>query len=71
MMYKDLTVRFVIVYAMPESAKQFAVADIERALDGGWLKHRIASCVPLDDIAAANEQVESGKIRGCVVLEID
>ena len=71
MMYKDLTVRFVIVYAMPESAKQFAIADIEKALDGGQLQHRIAANVPLDEIARANELVEGGSIRGCVVLEID
>ena len=71
MMYKDLTVRFVIVYAMPESAKQFAIADIGKALDGGQLQHRIAANVPLDEIARANELVEEGKIRGCVVLAID
>lgn len=71
MMYKDLTVRFVIVYAMPESAKQFAIADIKRALDAGELQHRIAVRTPLDEIASANEAVESGRIRGCVVLAID
>ncbi len=71
MMYKDLTVRFVIVYAMPESAKQFAIADIERALEAGQLQHRIAASMPLDEIASANALVESGKIRGCVVLSID
>ena len=71
MMYKDLTVRFVIVYAMPESAKRFAIADIEKALDGGQLQHRIAANIPLDEIARANELVESGSIRGCVVLKID
>jgi NADPH2:quinone reductase len=70
-MYKDLTVRFVIVYAMPESAKQFAIADIARALEAGDLKHRIAARVSLDEIARANELVEGGKIRGSVVLEID
>lgn len=71
MMYKDLTVRFVIVYAMPESAKQFAIADIEKALDADQLQHRIATRVPLDGIAGANELVEDGSIRGCVVLDID
>lgn len=70
MMYKDLTVRFVIVYAMPESAKQLAIADIERALDNDLLQHRIARKFPLDEIATSNELVEQGKIRGCVVLRI-
>jgi NADPH:quinone reductase-like Zn-dependent oxidoreductase len=71
MMYKDLTVRFVIVYAMPEAAKQFAIADIEQALNRNELQHRIAGTFPLQEIASANELVESGKIRGCVVLKVD
>ncbi len=71
MMYKDLAVRFVIVYAMPESAKQFAIADIEQALQRDELIHRVADTFSLDDIAVANESVESGSIRGCVVLTID
>ena len=71
MMYQDLLVRFVIVYAMPEQAKQFAIADIERALESNLLQHRIAAALPLDRIAEANELVEKGNIRGCVVLSID
>lgn len=71
MMYKDLTIRFVIVYAMPETAKQFAIADIERALDNDLLKHRVARKLPLAEIAASNEVVEQGNIRGCVILTID
>lgn len=71
MMYKDLTVRFVIVYAMPETAKLFAIADIERALDNNLLQHRIARTLPLDEIAGSNELIEQGTIRGCVVLTID
>ena len=56
---------------MPEQAKQFAIADIERALNGNFLQHRIAATLPLDRIAEANELVEKGNIRGCVVLSID
>ena len=70
MMYKDLTLRFVIVYAMPESAKQFAVADIERALSADLLQHRIAHTVPLDEIAQSNELVERSGTRGAVILRI-
>ncbi|MDH3613185.1 MAG: NADPH:quinone reductase [Gammaproteobacteria bacterium] len=71
MMYKDLTVRFVIVYAMPESAKQLAIADIEKALDNDLLHHRIAAKLPLEKIADSNKLVEQGKIRGSVILQID
>jgi NADPH:quinone reductase-like Zn-dependent oxidoreductase len=71
MMYKDVTVRFVIVYAMPEAAKAQAIADIENALSADALQHRIAHTLPLEDIASSNELVEQGSIRGAVVLTID
>ena len=71
MMYKDLTVRFVIVYAMPESAKTQAVDDIAAALTDGWMRHRIAHAIPLDDIVRGNEIIEQGAIRGAVILTID
>ena len=71
MMYKDLTIRMIIVYAMPDEAKRQAIADIETALRNDALHHRIARTVPLDDIATANELVEKGDIRGAVVVTID
>lgn len=71
MMYKDLTLRTIIVYSMPDSAKDHAVADINSALSHDWLQHRIAHTMPLEDIAAGNEIVESGAARGAVILEID
>lgn len=71
MMYKDITVRMVIVYAMPEAAKQQAVTDIDKALSTNALQHRIAHTLPLEDIARSNEIVEQGTIRGAVVLTID
>ena len=71
MMYKDITIRCVIVYAMPEAAKEHAIADIDMALATNALQHRIAHTIPLDDIARSNEIVEQGTIRGAVVLTID
>ena len=71
MMYKDLTVRFVIVYAMPEEAKMHAIADIDRALRRGRLDHRIAHALPLEQIAQANQIIEAGTCRGAVILTLD
>jgi NADPH2:quinone reductase len=71
MMYKDLTIRTIIVYAMPDGAKDHAIADINKALTDGWLQHRIAQRLPLDEIAKGNEIVEQGQCRGAVILEID
>jgi NADPH2:quinone reductase len=70
-MFMDLTVRLVIVYAMPEEAKQDAIEEITFALNDGLLQHRIAATYPLDEIAKANEKIENGGFHGCVVVEID
>jgi NADPH2:quinone reductase len=71
MMYKDLTVRTIIVYAMPEAAKAHAIRNIDEALSNNALQHRIAETMPLSEIAAGNEVVEQGSIRGAVILTID
>lgn len=71
MMYKDVTIRMIIVYAMPEAAKEKAIADIDAALTAGRLQHRIAHTMPLNDIAEGNEIVEQGSIRGAVILTLD
>ncbi len=69
MMYKDLLLRFVIVYAMPECAKILAIKDIETALINNKLQHRIGARYKLNQIAEANKLVEGGNVRGCVVLD--
>ena len=71
MMYKDVTIRLIIVYAMPEAAKRQAIADIDRALTDGTLEHRIAHTLPLDSIAEGNEIIEQGSIRGAVILDLE
>ena len=71
MMYKDLTIRMIIVYAMPDSAKDHAVADITNALREEELQHRIAETLPLGQIAEGSEIVEAGTCRGAVILTID
>jgi NADPH:quinone reductase-like Zn-dependent oxidoreductase len=71
MMYKDLTIRMIIVYAMPESAKQLAISDLEKALGNDQLQHRIAQVLPLGEIVKGNELIEQADVRGSVVLTID
>ncbi len=71
MMFKDLTVRFVTVYAIPEQAKQRAADDITRALKAGTLRHRIAERHPLGAVVRAHETIERGGAAGCVIVEIE
>jgi len=70
-MYMDLTLRFVIVYAMPEEAKQEAIKDINNAIENGELQHRVMRDFPLEDIQKGHQLIESGKARGCVLLNLD
>ena len=69
MMYLDLTLRMVIVYAMPESAKEQAASDLDRYLREERLIHRVAHALPLEDTARAHELIESGGFRGCVIVK--
>lgn len=68
MMYLDITLRMIIVYAMPEEAKEEAIADITHLLGSNQLIHRVSATYPLEEIAKAHEHIEAGTVRGCVVL---
>ena len=68
MMFLDLLVRLVIVYDMPESAKQAAIRDITSALENNSLQHRVSQVLPLSAITRAHELIENGGFRGCVVV---
>jgi NADPH2:quinone reductase len=70
MMFMDITLRLVLVYEMPEAAKQRAMEDIEQWLTEGRLQHRVAQVFPLDKIIEAHECIEQSRVRGCVVLNI-
>lgn len=70
MLYMDLAVRWVIVYAMPEAAKDAAIADITRVLAADAFDHRIGGRFPLAQTAQAHELIEAGRVRGCVVIEL-
>ncbi|MEM6800896.1 MAG: NADPH:quinone reductase, partial [Bacteroidota bacterium] len=48
-MYLDVTLRFVIVYAMPDFAKEEAMDDITALLTNNQLIHRIAATYPLSE----------------------
>jgi NADPH:quinone reductase len=65
----NITVRFVLVYDMPEAAKQAAVQDITALLAGGKLRHLPGPCFPLESVREAHQAVEGGAI-GKVVLEV-
>lgn len=68
--YKNLTVHYVLVYAMSAAAHQAAAIDITTCLEAGKLHHQIAQRFPLNQIAAAHRAMESGRSIGNLVIEI-
>ncbi len=69
MMFMDLTIRMVIVYAMPETAKQQAIEAITSGLQQS-MQHRVAAVLDLEETARAHELIESGNTRGCVLISL-
>lgn len=67
---KNLQLKFFIVYNLAEQDRARAIATLTRMLARGSLQHNVAARVPLADIAAAHEMVESGKAVGNVVVEV-
>lgn len=65
----NITVRFVLVYDMPEAAKHAAVQEITQLLEGGKLRHLAGPHFPLESVRQAHQAVEGGTI-GKVVLEV-
>ncbi|WP_420442339.1 NADPH:quinone reductase [Candidatus Palauibacter sp.] len=69
LLYKNLTVRFELVFLMPEEAKQKAVEDLTKWLAEGELRHTVAERFALENIVAAHEAMESGPV-GKVLLDL-
>jgi NADPH:quinone reductase-like Zn-dependent oxidoreductase len=70
MMYLDLTLHMVIVYAIPEAAKQAAITDINEKLAHDELQHRIAHALEFDQMVRSHELIEQGGFGGSVVVRI-
>jgi NADPH2:quinone reductase len=67
---KNVTLRMIFVYTMPDAAKRAAIADIARWVARGRPQFAIAARFPLSEAAAAHETVESGRKIGHVILDI-
>jgi NADPH:quinone reductase-like Zn-dependent oxidoreductase len=69
LMFKAATIRLVLVYLLTKEERAQTIADLTRAMEQGTLRHAVAESFPLEEIAAAHEAVESGKVTGNVVIE--
>lgn len=70
LMYKNINIRMVAIFDMPEDAKRQAFADINRCLAEGRLKHHIDSLYTLDQTVQAHEALEAGTVQGSLLIEV-
>jgi len=69
-LFRDIALRFFVVYELPEAVRRAAIDEVTEMLDAGLLQHSIAARFPLERIAAAHEAVEGGRVIGHVVIDL-
>jgi len=70
LLQNSITLKFFLVYEMGRQEREQATADINLLLARGELIHNVAQTFGLDEITAAHEAVESGRVAGNVVIRI-
>jgi len=70
LLQNSVALKFFLVYEMSRQERERATADINLLLARGELIHNVAQTFALDEIAAAHEAVESGRVAGNVVIRI-
>ncbi len=68
-MYRNIAIRGVAIFEVPEQAKITASQDVQAALAAGRMPRRIASVHPLEDVAKAHERQEN-RPRGKVLVQL-
>jgi NADPH2:quinone reductase len=66
----QLILKFIFVYELTPEQRHEAIGAITRALEDSRLRHNVALTLPLDEVAAAHEAVESGGAPGKVVITL-
>ena len=67
-MFKNVTLRMLIVYQIDEATQARGAADLARWMEAGALSHAVVPAGSLDDAATAHERVEAGEKLGTVVI---
>jgi NADPH2:quinone reductase len=69
-LFRNINLRMVHMYGLPQSAKDQAIQDIATWTDEGNAKFAIAARFPLHEIVAAHETVELAEKIGHVLLDV-
>ena len=68
---RNLVLRMVHMYGLPQPVKDAAMADIAAWIGSGRARFNVAARFPLDQIVQAHEAVEAGAKVGQVLIDID
>lgn len=69
LMFRNVTLQGIFLYAITPEQRASAVADINSALEAGLLRPLIDSVWSLEDTVKAHERVESGERSGAVIVQ--
>jgi NADPH2:quinone reductase len=70
MLVNAITMKFIYVYELTQEERQAAIGEITRLLEAKQLINNVAKVLPLSEIVAAHEAVESGQVPGNVVVRL-
>jgi NADPH2:quinone reductase len=70
LLFSSINLRFFLVYDLTPADRRFALDGLTTLLANGQLVHTIGGRFSLDQIAAAHEAVEGGRIIGNIVLDL-
>ena len=70
LLFTTISLQFFLIYDLTAEERAHAIRHVSALLDSGRLHHTIGARFALDDIVAAHEAVESGRVMGNVVLDI-
>jgi NADPH2:quinone reductase len=70
LLFNSITLHFFLVYELRTVDRRAAVEGLSRMMSSGQLMHTIGGHWRLDEIAAAHEAVEEGKLIGNAVVHV-
>ncbi|MEM1237927.1 MAG: NADPH:quinone reductase [Pseudomonadota bacterium] len=70
LMFKNITLRMLIVYQLTGEARRRGTAKVNEWLASGAISHAVVPGGTLDDIASAHDRVATGDKMGTVVIDI-
>ena len=66
----QLALMFIFVYELTPEERNAAISAVTQLLEDHRLRHNIALTLPLNDVVAAHEAVESGRVPGKVMVTL-